>query len=56
MDESDLPPFLLIEEVLEPEQIPLQVALLTMEIKALRIRIEMFVSQGSSDERDDRQP
>lgn len=34
--DETLPPFLRITEPLEPEDIPLQVALLTMEIAALR--------------------
>jgi hypothetical protein len=39
MDEENLPPFLLITECLETEQIPLQVALLTMELATLRLRL-----------------
>jgi hypothetical protein len=37
---SALPPFLRLTEPLEPEQIPLQVALLTMELAQMRTAMQ----------------
>ena len=39
---SDLPPYLRNTEPMEPEAIPLQVALLTMELAALRHRLAVL--------------
>jgi len=40
-DDPDLPPYLRIAEVLEPEQVPLQVQLLTLEMASLHTRLTM---------------
>jgi hypothetical protein len=43
-DASQLPPFLRSTEMLEPEDIPLQVALLTMEVAQLRLSLSRLAA------------
>jgi predicted RNA methylase len=49
MDESELPPFLRNSDPLEPEDIPLQVALLTMELARMRADLAALRAALDSD-------
>ena len=42
---QELPPFLLNTEPMEPDELPLQVALLTMEIASLRTKLAALIDK-----------